>query len=191
MSEPFETFASRFGRAANSFAWSGGEDIHVPAGVSEPLRRLWALHGFGSYGDGLIWTPRPSTFADLLPEWTGLSSDRAVVIARFSFGDFAFWFDHRLFFVNVHRGHLEELPGDPEFLFDEMLCDDVFLDDFLRRQLHEVCTDRLGQVAQDECFGFVPALALGGTEHLDKVRKVKLREHLAMLARINGPLPLD
>jgi hypothetical protein len=150
---------------------------------------LWRLHGFGAYANGLIWTHSPEDFEAVIEGWTGLGSKEAALVARFSFGDFAVWARGRVFFLNVHRGYVEELPG-VDFLFEEMLCDDAFLDDFARRPLHIECTQRLGSLSADQCFGFVPALALGGTESADSVHKAPLREHLALLAQFNGPVSL-
>lgn len=41
-----------------------------------------------------------------------------------------------------------------------------------------------GPLAAHECFGFVPALALGGSEDLSCVRKVDMRVHLSLLSQM-------
>lgn len=43
---------------------------------------------------------------------------------------------------------------------------------------------KLGPLKHDEMYGFVPALALGGSATLDCLQKVKAVEHLVMLAQL-------
>ena len=47
---------------------------------------------------------------------------------------------------------------------------------------------RLDEPAFDECFGYVPLLALGGPETADHLEKVKLREHIALISQFTGLL---
>jgi integrase/recombinase XerD len=42
----------------------------------------------------------------------------------------------------------------------------------------------LGPPQRDECYGFHPAIALGGPGAADTWKRVKLREHLALLAQL-------
>jgi hypothetical protein len=46
--------------------------------------------------------------------------------------------------------------------------------------------ERLGYCAYDECYGYFPALALGGSEKVENLQKVKLREHLSLLFQMVG-----
>lgn len=186
---PLAAFVSRFGSAAASTAPVGVRLDALPPDFPRPVLELWRLHGFGTYDNGLIWTHPPPDFDGVIEEWTGLGSKESALIARFSFGDFAMWARGRVFFVSVHTGHVQEVPGI-DFLFDEMFCDDEFLDNFAGRPLHKQCTRSLGAILADECFAFVPALALGGNKSADTVRKALLLEHLALLAQINGPVNL-
>lgn len=44
---------------------------------------------------------------------------------------------------------------------------------------------RLGGLKNDEMYGFLPALALGGPATLDHLQKVPAVEHLVMLAQLS------
>ncbi|WP_082116290.1 T6SS immunity protein Tdi1 domain-containing protein [Hymenobacter terrenus] len=46
----------------------------------------------------------------------------------------------------------------------------------------------LGEPAYDECFGYVPLLALGGPETMEHLEKVKLREHIFLISQFTGIL---
>ncbi|EEA94927.1 T6SS immunity protein Tdi1 domain-containing protein [Pseudovibrio sp. JE062] len=43
---------------------------------------------------------------------------------------------------------------------------------------------KLGEVSIGECYGFVPALGLGGVPELEKLKKLKAPEHFAILAQL-------
>jgi hypothetical protein len=130
----------------------------------------------------------PQVFSAVIEAWTGLASETAALIARSSFGDFIFYSDQQIRFVDVHRGRIESMPEDVELLLEDILCDETFLEDFLRRSLHDAGVTRLGKPDRHACFGFVPALALGGSESVDSVQTEPLVEHLVFLARLNGPV---
>lgn len=38
----------------------------------------------------------------------------------------------------------------------------------------------------DECFGYVPLLALGGKESVNNLKKVKILEHIALITEMSG-----
>ena len=40
---------------------------------------------------------------------------------------------------------------------------------------------KYGKLAYDECFGFVPLLALGGFKDVDHMDKVKVLEHIYLI----------
>ena len=42
------------------------------------------------------------------------------------------------------------------------------------------------QLAYDECFGFVPLLALGGFKDVDHMDKVKVLEHIYLMYQLTG-----
>lgn len=45
--------------------------------------------------------------------------------------------------------------------------------------------NRLGRLSRDEMYGFVPALALGGSADVANLEKVKAVEHLVLLAQLS------
>lgn len=60
--------------------------------------------------------------------------------------------------------------------------------DHLDAALYPEAVALLGVPERDQCFGFVPLLALGGAEDVEHLRRVRLREHLAVIAEIAGPM---
>lgn len=40
----------------------------------------------------------------------------------------------------------------------------------------------------DECFGYTPLLGLGGSEKVENLKKVKIREHILIITEYMGPV---
>lgn len=184
----FKSFIECYGSPNNQVLPKDGELARKENILPRSLIDFWQEYGFGSYADGLIWTHPPSIFDDLIEEWTGLLPNESSLIFRTSFGDFCFWMQSRAYLLDVHAGSVDELTGDINLLFDYVLCREQFLRDVLRSSQHSQSVGYLGKLMSDECFTFIPALALGGSETTDHVQKVKLRENLALLSQISGPI---
>lgn len=45
-----------------------------------------------------------------------------------------------------------------------------------------------GSLSYDECFGYVPLLAIGGKETTKNLKKVKIREHIALITALVGEI---
>ena len=41
-----------------------------------------------------------------------------------------------------------------------------------------------GKLDFDECFGYVPLLQLGGSEKVENLKKVKIKEHLELITKM-------
>lgn len=82
--------------------------------------------------------------------------------------------------IDVHFKKMTVLGNSVEAFLDS-LDDGDFQDAFLRRSMFDEVKQRLGPCAPNECYGFVPALSLGGSEDADSVQRVDWRVHQAIL----------
>lgn len=57
-------------------------------------------------------------------------------------------------------------------------------------QLHQYieAVNKLGKLEQDECFGYVPLLGLGGSEKIQNLKKVKIREYIELISQLVGKI---
>jgi hypothetical protein len=141
-------------------------------------------HGFCGWAQGLIWFVDPDEFQDVMSEW--LPDDKqSVPFARTAFGDLFLHGADGVRTLVVHSGEI--LPSSPRLdLFVQVaLTDKDFLDSSLFRRVFKKALKRVGAPAADECYAFTPALALGGPGTPESVQKVKLKEHLSILAQLN------
>lgn len=78
---------------------------------------------------------------------------------------------------------LENLP-----MFLRFLSDQSFTDDYFELQLYTEAIEKYGLLDYDQCFGFVPLLALGGFKDVDHLDKVKMYEHILLITTLVGKI---
>lgn len=72
--------------------------------------------------------------------------------------------------------------------FMQNLGDDYFLEKYFQVPQYTEAVNKLGNLEQDECFGYVPLLGLGGSEKVDNLDKVKIREHIELISQMVGKI---
>lgn len=45
-----------------------------------------------------------------------------------------------------------------------------------------------GKLNFEECFGYVPLLRLGGSEKVENLKKVKIKEHIELITQMVGKI---
>ena len=151
--------------------------------LPEVLLEEWQISGFAGFSNGFIWLTNPEEMQFAVVEW-GLDT-AWLIFGRTAFGDLLVWDGENVRCVFVHYGTVEWLADSLQMLFDFQLCDDPFLDEVLRSPKFSEALERLGAVAQDEMYTYVPALVLGGDESVEQLKKVKMREQLLLLSQLH------
>jgi len=169
------------------------------------LREFWKLNGWGSYSKGLLKLCDPAMLSGVLQialeKDRDFGAGRCTAYAYTAFGEvFAWHQDHQ----NVRIDFLEQELSCEYFLkpekkvaesiaitsmlatFDFELYD---VDDTAGRPLYQRAVHSLGSPKLGECFGFFPALGIGGVAQLENLKRVNAAEHFAILAQI-APLRL-
>lgn len=181
----FDAFVKQHGPALDRRAFSEERVTRHRDFLPEQLLEFWKEEGWSSYAEGFLRVTEPDVLDDVLDDWLGASHARAVIIST-ALGHLVVWAGGAAHLLNPHDGRVRKLTDDVEILFDIVLCDEDVLEG-MKRGLYDAALPRLGRPRPDECFGFVPALALGGSETPDSLQRVELREHLAILAEVNAP----
>jgi hypothetical protein len=181
----FEDFTAKNGPGSNCRRATDKSIQTYQDKLPAALIELWQEEGWCSYADGLIWIVDPSEFEDILKDWLEPSND-AVAFGRTAFADIFLWLNGEVQYLHVHYGKIATLTNNIELFLNSSLTADSYLDTVVNRKLFRKVVKRLGPPAVDECYAFVPALALGGPGTPETVEKVKLREHLGILAQLVG-----
>lgn len=161
------------------------EDLATLTDFPADLVALWKEHGWAGYGDGFYWTTDPRAFEDLVSDWHGLPR-RAVVIGRDAFANLYLLHDGEVLQLNPHVDDWTMVAPTLDLFFRACLAMKSFREDYMWADLFREALQQHGPVAADECYGFFPALALGGSVDVASIRRVKMEEHLMLLAQLAG-----
>ena len=158
------------------------------------LLEYWAEHGWCGYGDGIFWIVNPQEYEGVVASWiegTKLQKrDTYHLIARSAFGDLYLFGEKTGFSLKITSVLSRYVINNLDFRTEEM---DRHLQGFLLTRevdannygdLFKPAKQKLGTLRNNEMYGFVPALMLGGPDTLDHLEKVKAVEHLTLLSQI-------
>lgn len=162
---------------------------HFKAKLPAQLIDFWKAYGFGVFMNGYLKIVNPSAFQTDLDDAYN-NADGEIVIAITAFGDFLTWTGdavRAIYFKNGHESIIES-GDDMEWFFDMDLADEGFLKDNLNDGHFSSAKERLGELEFDECYGYVPLLAMGGREKAENLQRVKLKEHIALIKQAVGKI---
>ncbi len=150
----------------------------------------------GSYAGGLLIITAPGALDDAMHDWLMGNVAGRRSIGRTAFGELLVFRDLReraqelgvgdpereadVALIDVHFKKMTVLGNSIEAFLDS-LDDADFQEAFLRRSMFDEVKRRLGPCATNECYGFVPALSLGGSEDAASVQRLDWRVHQAIL----------
>lgn len=171
-------------------------DALLERGVHPKLTWLLANLKPGRHAGGLLQFSLPGTHAAELEPWLMGRTEGRTSIGRTAFGELLVFRDLRdhaaslgmedaesacdVAAIDIHYKRMKVLAMSAEE-FVEVLDDAKWQKAFLRLPLYQAARARLGEWEQHECFGFVPALALGGSEQAASVQRVDWRVHQSLL----------
>lgn len=156
---------------------------HVPDAVLE----FWTEYGFGSYLNDYLKVVAPEDFDDILACVYIRRTGHPKTLFATGMADLLVWEDGYLVQVNCRAGVSRIIESGFRYFFED-LCDPDFLDANLGWGPYPEARKRLGPLAYDECYGYVPILAAGGSDDPSNLERVKLCEHLQLVGSIAGPV---
>jgi hypothetical protein len=138
--------------------------------------------GGGLFHDGMLSVASRREQVAILDDWRRALPDGARHFATSGLGDlFLITTDGTIHWVDTQRAELARLDVAPDRFFD-WLAEPPQRNTYLGEKLWD---QRFAVLEADEVLGFAPALVLGGPVDWGNLEKVKLREHLALLAALH------
>ena len=153
--------------------------------IPTELLEIWKEYGFGSFFGGYLKVINPDDYMDLLKE-PYFRSDVAIPILATAFGDIITWEADQYVGIVEYRYNDFDIIIPRFDIFLKLLSDKGFQKRYFKLDDYARATEKYGDLAYDECFGYVPLLALGGKEDVEHLKKVKMREHIAVIAQLTG-----
>lgn len=163
------------------------------ADLSYPeLTTLWQEVGLGSYCDGMLKIINPSDYQDVLNSCYIMDYDKSFLpFMCTAFGDvFAYVKNSRLknyiVYLNVRYGTYLILPDNLVLLLGKIIFNKSILKGWFDLENYPVIQEVIGTPGYDECFGYSPLLALGGSESIENVRIVKTLPYIDISTQTIG-----
>lgn len=167
------------------------EDVlhHYKDKLPTQLTDFWKAYGFGIFMDGYLKLVNPSGFQSDFDEAYD-NNQHEIVFGVTALGDFLTWTGDAIRAVYFKNGYdsIIESGDDMEWFFDMDLADQGFLRDNLNDKNYLAAKEHLGELEYDQCYGYVPLLGLGGAEKAENLQKVKIKEHLSIIAQTLGKI---
>lgn len=149
---------------------------------------LWKNYGFCTYKNGLFTTVNPDEYLEIIKKIPNISQG-ALAFARTASGNLFVWEDlnisKAISFVNIHKKTKEPIATNFNIFFQFNIGTDNYWQRNCYGKIELKLIEKFGALTSDECYTFVPALALGGNESLKNMKKVKFREQLEILAQLH------
>lgn len=161
------------------------------------LIALWQEVGLGIFGDGLFRIVPPNDYQDFVDTYIKNKEKYFEYLLPFmttAFGDIFVWvkdiFQNReyVIFINVRNGDWNIVTSRMDLLFSLYIVSEECLKRNFDLKVSDFSklVDRLGLPAEDECYGYVPALALGGSKSLKNIQVVKMLPYIDIIAQMIG-----
>lgn len=151
--------------------------------LPEEMIYVWEKYGLGVFGNGYFRVIDPRAFAQLAEEIVAWGK-QCVPLMVTALGDMLVWDDdavcYEMLFCRYGIYKLFE-----EDIFPQLL-NKAFVEGFFEPVNYAEAVKLCGVPDFDECFGYVPLLALGGGETPDHLKRCKAREHIYLISQMAG-----
>ncbi len=148
--------------------------------LTPEILNLLKKEGISSYGNGFIWTLDPNEYVEWLNNWLAFE-DRCVPFMRTAFGDIFFMRNQEPMVLNVSKALIDYTTSQIDWFFNRYLAEEEFMEEYFNMPLYEQLNSP--DLATDECYGFKTLLSDGGTETVENLYKVQLKEYLDLLTK--------
>lgn len=161
------------------------------------LITLWNEVGLGIFCNGLFRIVSPDDYQDFVDTYIEDKEryfEYSLPFMTTAFGDVFVWvkdiFQNREYaiFINVRSGNWSIITSRIDLLFSLYMAEEKWLKKFFDLKVTDFSklVDSLGLPAEDECYGYVPALALGGSKSLKNIQVVKMLPYIEIIAQMIG-----
>lgn len=151
------------------------------------LLSVWTEYGFGSILDGYLKVINPDEYSSII-EMSYFRADVSIPIFITAFGDIITWEENKYIgIIRYKKGNFQIISSGFKYFFSD-LQDDYFIEKYLEIDKYNEAIKNLGLIQYDECFGYVPLLGLGGSEKVENLKKVKIKEHIELITQLVGKI---
>src|SRR5262245_53740131 len=149
------------------------------------LTDSWGTSGFQVFSGGFLWSVDPDEYRSCVAEFLhGYQSADAHAMFRTGFGDMVFYYRGKIYHLSAVTLRHAEIGGSLEAVLKLDLGQRASLDAVFFFNLFKKARRSLGELTEEEVYGFFPALPLGGEPIVNNLRRVNLKAHLKFLSQL-------
>lgn len=148
---------------------------------------IWKNYGLGTFYNGYLKIINPNEYKELI-EKTYFQGNVSIPIFATAFGDIITWEKNQFIGIIKYRYGEKDVISDGFDFFYEDLLDGEFDDTDFNIKKYKEALNKYGMLEYDECFGYVPLIAMGGKESVENIKKAKIKEHISLISNFIGKI---
>lgn len=150
---------------------------------------FWKEYGFGSFMKGYLKVINPGDYQDIF-NYGYDNIDGETVFAVTGLGDFIVWTGDCMRFVNFRHGAdiIIQVNNSFDWFLNRNIIDSYCINKEAKGTNYFLAREQYVEPSFDECFGYVPLLGMGGPEKVENMEKVKIIEHIYLIAEMMGKI---
>lgn len=165
--------------------------------LPEELLTIWQNMGYGIYEDGFIQFINPDEY-EFVFDYIDKLLEPSIVFGVTALGDLLIWEGNdnwtissdegnRILFINI-RKCTSEILGDMDFLLNFTLGDETAIIDkeYFDSRPYLTIKGKLPTLQYGQCYGYVPALALGGKASSKNLQVVDIKSYVDIIGQAVG-----
>jgi len=151
------------------------------------LIEFWEQYGYGIYMDGYLKIVHPDEYNEIFSVSYAHYKNTEIPFAVTAFGDLFVWANGAVRLIDYRHGISSIVSSSKiERLFESRLLSENYLSKYFKWDNYLPAKEKLGAPNYDECYAYEPILALGGSEKVENITKVKIKEHLLIINELAG-----
>lgn len=155
--------------------------------VPVELISIWEQYGFGSILDGNLKLVNPDDYRSVV-DMSYFRSNVSIPIMVTGFGDVITWEEDQYVGIIQYKYGTFHIMIETFACFLKLLNDKEFINEYFSVDQYNEAVAKWGELEYDQCFGYVPLLGLGGSEKVENLDKVKIREHIELITELVGKI---
>ncbi|WP_029288494.1 T6SS immunity protein Tdi1 domain-containing protein [Pedobacter sp. R20-19] len=183
----FTKFIDTYGNIENNKRIPADDLLRIKGDLSPEIFELLE-QGEGSYMDGFLWVVNPLEYTDLISEVYLPITSPSICFARDAFGCLYLWEDESIIFVDIIHTKQELVGRKANVFFNLKMTDIGFLNKKTSFKNYLNAKERLGMPKIDECYGYIPLIGMGGSENVENLEKVKIKEYISIVSQALGQI---
>ena len=167
--------------------------------LPDELLNIWNIMGYGIYENGFIQLVNPDDY-DFVFKYIDKLLEPSIVFAITAMGDLLIWEGNKNWTIAPNEGNRvkqidvrkckSRVIGEIDFVFDILLGDDYGISgkNFFDSKPYLDIKDKLPTLEYGQCYGYVPALVLGGKVSNKNLQVVDAKTYIDIIGQAVGKI---